>query len=105
MDLKRSGNLRDALELLSVGRRRQSYAALEDPPKRGRVTIPDRSADLVDRQSVSLQHLLGFLDSQCLHVFQRRKARCRLETRSEEHTSELQSLMRISYDVFCLKTK
>src|SRR3546814_3786321 len=24
-------------------------------------------------------------------------------TRSEEHTSELQSLMRISYDVFCLK--
>src|SRR3546814_2201007 len=23
---------------------------------------------------------------------------------SEEHTSELQSLMRISYDVFCLKT-
>src|SRR3546814_5088676 len=25
--------------------------------------------------------------------------------RSEEHTSELQSLMRISYAVFCLKTK
>src|SRR3546814_1308892 len=27
------------------------------------------------------------------------------EPRSEEHTSELQSLMRISYAVFCLKTK
>src|SRR3546814_6254533 len=26
-------------------------------------------------------------------------------TRSEEHTSELQSLMRISYAVFCLKKK
>src|SRR3546814_3027674 len=26
-------------------------------------------------------------------------------TRSEEHTSELQSLMRISYAVFCLKQK
>src|SRR3546814_1111655 len=26
-----------------------------------------------------------------------------LKTRSEEHTSELQSLMRISYAVFCLK--
>src|SRR3546814_1250647 len=26
-------------------------------------------------------------------------------TRSEEHTSELQSLMRISYAVFCLKTQ
>src|SRR3546814_2228421 len=25
--------------------------------------------------------------------------------RSEEHTSELQSLMRMSYDVFCLKNK
>src|SRR3546814_4967472 len=32
---------------------------------------------------------------------------CVLEigTRSEEHTSELQSLMRISYAVFCLKKK
>src|SRR3546814_1997234 len=28
-----------------------------------------------------------------------------LITRSEEHTSELQSLMRISYAVFCLKKK
>src|SRR3546814_10585494 len=28
-----------------------------------------------------------------------------LELRSEEHTSELQSLMRISYAVFCLKKK
>src|SRR3546814_2084459 len=33
---------------------------------------------------------------------ERMKAR---ETRSEEHTSELQSLMRISYAVFCLKKK
>src|SRR3546814_1141177 len=29
----------------------------------------------------------------------------RARTRSEEHTSELQSLMRISYAVFCLKKK
>src|SRR3546814_6590662 len=29
----------------------------------------------------------------------------RYATRSEEHTSELQSLMRISYAVFCLKKK
>src|SRR3546814_2791508 len=28
-----------------------------------------------------------------------------IHQRSEEHTSELQSLMRISYAVFCLKTK
>src|SRR3546814_2727384 len=30
---------------------------------------------------------------------------CRNHHRSEEHTSELQSLMRISYAVFCLKKK
>src|SRR3546814_6877712 len=30
---------------------------------------------------------------------------CRDFARSEEHTSELQSLMRISYAVFCLKKK
>src|SRR3546814_4302708 len=30
---------------------------------------------------------------------------CLLRYRSEEHTSELQSLMRISYDVFCVKKK
>src|SRR3546814_4891440 len=30
---------------------------------------------------------------------------CSMEERSEEHTSELQSLMRISYAVFCLKKK
>src|SRR3546814_6111392 len=30
---------------------------------------------------------------------------CYITTRSEEHTSELQSLMRISYAVFCLKKK
>src|SRR3546814_9649319 len=35
-----------------------------------------------------------------------RRAELRLEkVRSEEHTSELQSLMRISYAVFCLKNK
>src|SRR3546814_3871528 len=35
----------------------------------------------------------------------RRCASLRAQPRSEEHTSELQSLMRISYAVFCLKKK
>src|SRR3546814_9782074 len=35
----------------------------------------------------------------------RRRAGRGLRVRSEEHTSELQSLMRISYAVFCLKKK
>src|SRR3546814_2016633 len=34
-----------------------------------------------------------------------RRAPARRSSRSEEHTSELQSLMRISYAVFCLKKK
>src|SRR3546814_1816536 len=38
-----------------------------------------------------------------LHQLRRRLAAT--DRRSEEHTSELQSLMRISYAVFCLKTK
>src|SRR3546814_4482864 len=37
-------------------------------------------------------------------VFLPRAMFCRIH-RSEEHTSELQSLMRISYAVFCLKKK
>src|SRR3546814_3142526 len=43
------------------------------------------------------------------HLHQQRPVRARLldphDLRSEEHTSELQSLMRISYAVFCLKKK
>src|SRR3546814_10812595 len=41
--------------------------------------------------------------SMCRNAEQR-VSRCRVSRlRSEEHTSELQSLMRISYAVFCLK--
>src|SRR3546814_9854634 len=36
-------------------------------------------------------------------IFQRRRHGHGKSYRSEEHTSELQSLMRISYTVFCLK--
>src|SRR3546814_1249273 len=41
-------------------------------------------------------------DVACLSPSRLREIVCR---RSEEHTSELQSLMRISYAVFCLKKK
>src|SRR3546814_6911818 len=42
----------------------------------------------------------------CLNFFERASgARMHSAYRSEEHTSELQSLMRISYAVFCLKKK
>src|SRR3546814_9259482 len=37
--------------------------------------------------------------------YKTRRMRLSSQSRSEEHTSELQSLMRISYAVFCLKKK
>src|SRR3546814_7166148 len=43
-------------------------------------------------------------DSLCLWAHPQRRLISRSK-RSEEHTSELQSLMRISYAVFCLKNK
>src|SRR3546814_4180585 len=39
-----------------------------------------------------------------LHLLEQRGFSVEHADRSEEHTSELQSLMRISYAVFCLKT-
>src|SRR3546814_5019188 len=38
-------------------------------------------------------------------AFRRKTLKCQAAARSEEHTSEPQSLMRISYAVFCLKKK
>src|SRR3546814_3869572 len=38
-------------------------------------------------------------------ISEQRRLTFERDRRSEEHTSELQSLMRISYDVFCLKKK
>src|SRR3546814_5188255 len=49
-----------------------------------------------DIYSGQLDHLQMFLLKEFFEI---------LEKRSEEHTSELQSLMRISYAVFCLKKK
>src|SRR3546814_8586429 len=47
---------------------------------------------------------IGLLEQRrCLGSRQARQGGGHVEQRSEEHTSELQSLMRISYAVFCLK--
>src|SRR3546814_3596627 len=56
------------------------------------VTLYDRKRDI----STAIRSGVG-----------RKQALCRPDgkNRSEEHTSELQSLMRISYAVFCLKKK
>src|SRR3546814_6357817 len=48
------------------------------------------------------EYTRGGHERQFLRAFQQGGA---MTSRSEEHTSELQSLMRISYAVFCLKKK
>src|SRR3546814_5811248 len=64
---------------------------------------------LGERQKRFGHDLDGYLRLfESLHVRQDERLRvgCALHSlRSEEHTSELQSLMRISYAVFCLKKK
>src|SRR3546814_5309420 len=68
------------------------------------VAGPDRyGTDLpllnVEKESLEFRHRLTFGQLSEIAALLRRRAR------SEEHTSELQSLMRISYAVFCLKNK
>src|SRR3546814_4215394 len=58
--------------------------------------VADAERAYLLRQIRSIQRELALLNAAALGV---------QRYRSEEHTSELQSLMRISYAVFCLKKK
>src|SRR3546814_3196368 len=70
----------------------------------GRALVPPR---LQREQSVRQGSALCAVPLDRRHYRLRPRAgqRDRAQLRSEEHTSELQSLMRISYAVFCLKKK
>src|SRR3546814_5129999 len=74
-----------------------------------RADLGDRSLDPASPKLLRyLKMSMGALPQETLRVFfldpaQRLIADAQLQQRSEEHTSELQSLMRISYAVFCLK--
>src|SRR3546814_3524393 len=63
---------------------------------------------LSDRADQRLIHRFGIVAA-AIRLLARKRALhtpdIAVEGRSEEHTSELQSLMRISYAVFCLKKK
>src|SRR3546814_1886420 len=68
----------------------------------------DLSPDDIDAAAVAraeIVYLEGYLWDQPRAKDAMRKAMRLAHERSEEHTSELQSLMRISYAVFCLKKK
>src|SRR3546814_2654830 len=57
-----------------------------------------RSEEQIALQQFSTPAAIGYLAALAVRI-------TTADTRSEEHTSELQSLMRISYAVFCLKKK
>src|SRR3546814_7669522 len=73
------------------------------------VPIDDRVASaiaLISRESEQVHHGIDALDT-AVAIFRLIGSPLHANTRmrSEEHTSELQSLMRISYAVFCLQKK
>src|SRR3546814_4904768 len=49
--------------------------------------------------------MIEVAEGACFHAVSANAGFRDVQIRSEEHTSELQSLMRISYAVFCLKKK
>src|SRR3546814_3217184 len=70
--------------------------------ERSRAWLRQRQAALRELQAVGL---VVNVESMAALTALRRLAPGLILSRSEEHTSELQSLMRISYAVFCLKKK
>src|SRR3546814_2664795 len=66
-----------------------------------RSCITSSSADWV----LAGARLISSASSRLVNTGPRRTTKPSVFGRSEEHTSELQSLMRISYAVFCLKKK
>src|SRR3546814_996530 len=62
-------------------------------------TLRARAAEAEGQRQLPAETIRDLFDAGVLRFFIPRRFR------SEEHTSELQSLMRISYAVFCLKKK
>src|SRR3546814_1829970 len=88
------------------------YTTLFRSP-RARKQVEQRIAVVPADRALQRRHVLGEALQHLQHRFlvgqedvaPHRRVRRGDPGRSEEHTSELQSLMRISYAVFCLKKK
>src|SRR3546814_6797587 len=83
----------------------------DNPASRPQGRDQGPSSAMTDHDVGVMQQLLHFGERQRVDNLHARDgwrpfcAPANLQHRSEEHTSELQSLMRISYAVFCLKKK
>src|SRR3546814_4559942 len=69
--------------------------------------IAEVQKGLTDEERAQLIEAMGYPEDTvgAIMDFEMVRVREDVTLRSEEHTSELQSLMRRSYDVFCLKKK
>src|SRR3546814_8571654 len=91
-DAERDRYIQRMLQPVQRGKRRiRLPRCLDDRNGESRQDTGDRRMDPGQQDREPEQGKAGEIDRQ--------------RTRSEEHTSELQSLMRISYAVFCLKKK
>src|SRR3546814_2286552 len=85
-----------------------SFTEMKTLPDCGSVT-PAASCDLAKAvaklRSMPMTSPVDFISGDKTGSVPGKRAKGKTASRSEEHTSELQSLMRISYAVFCLKNK
>src|SRR3546814_10802120 len=84
---------------LSNLRQSQTYLRITNREKFARDRHPDNLPSHRRRHEIT---------ARCPHIFRLLRitsGSSNIGNRSEEHTSDLQSLMRISYAVFCLKKK
>src|SRR3546814_10492374 len=86
--------------LLAVLLSAMQPAIADDTPEREQLAALARQLDLIDRLAEHAAHTAPQERARYHFDYARLRA-----DRSEEHTSELQSLMRIAYAVFCLKNK
>src|SRR3546814_10130328 len=83
--------------------RRTFYEAAICVCRQGRTVYANsRGEGAPEPDTLDSQRTFDLLDSVVIVI---RQSLQLVRPRSEEHTSELQSLMRISYAVFCLKKK
>src|SRR3546814_9939049 len=82
-------------------------AAIEDglyqPSMKARMAELEREKAEITARLAEAPVGIPYVHPGIAEIYKRKVAK--LTERSEEHTSELQSLMRISYAVFCLKKK
>src|SRR3546814_4158000 len=105
--LRRFGNLEHLERARAVGKaaEKPSFFQRADQPVNARFRLEaERLLHLLERRrnAARVEALLDEVEQFMLLRGQHRSFSMMTRRRSEEHTSELQSLMRISYAVFCL---